>query len=100
MEAENPYFTEKRARMTFAQLLTEVEKEYEQVATFAEGLSGDSSTGRRIFSCLKTHPWGNIRRWRACSGGSVRFMFNFTSTTARDPAGSECTGPVKKSAGQ
>lgn len=39
IEAENPFFTEKRSRMTVAQLLTELEKEYGRMADFATGLS-------------------------------------------------------------
>jgi len=32
IEPENPFFSEKRARMTFTQLLSEVEREYDRIS--------------------------------------------------------------------
>jgi hypothetical protein len=32
IEAENPFFSEERARMTFTQLLSEVEREYDRIS--------------------------------------------------------------------
>ena len=88
IEPENPFFTGKRARMTFDQLLAEVERQYGRIAKFAAGLPwacpGNSSTGRRIFPCSKNRRLENTRRSKpgsACSGVQMSLILNFTSTT-------------------
>jgi hypothetical protein len=54
----NPFFSDKRARMSFAQLLSEVEKEYGRISAFAEGLS-DEQLGRKArIPQLKDAPIG------------------------------------------
>jgi hypothetical protein len=46
IEAENPFFTENRSRMTLKELFTEFEKEYNHIAEVVEGLS-EKQLGRK-----------------------------------------------------
>ncbi len=58
IEAENPYFTDRRAQMTFAALLAEFEKEYSRIADFAAGLSADQLNRKAHVPLLKETPLG------------------------------------------
>jgi hypothetical protein len=61
IEAENPFFTGKRSRMTFAQLLRELEGEYDRMADLVTGLS-DKQLGRKVHVPLfKESPFGEYQ---------------------------------------
>ncbi len=54
----NSFFSDKRARMTFVQLLSEVEREYARISEFARGLS-EGQLGRKArIPQLKDSPLG------------------------------------------
>ena len=58
LEAGEAYFSEKRSGMTFAQLLSEVEKEFERMSQFAVRLSRGQLDRKAHIPVLKDSPLG------------------------------------------
>jgi hypothetical protein len=72
IEVENPFFSEGRSRRRFAELLAELEREYDHMAEFVAGLSEDQLSRMAHMPILKESPWGEyptLAQWIQAIGG-------------------------------
>lgn len=58
IEAENPFFSERRSAMTFEGLLAEFESEYDRIAEFVAGMSDEQLNRKAHIPMLKESPIG------------------------------------------
>lgn len=73
----NPFFSEQRSRMTFRQLLAEVEREYDGIAGFAADLTADQLQRTARIPKLKESPLGEYPTLEKMVSGLGEFHLQF-----------------------
>lgn len=77
LNAENPFFTENRAAMSFGELVAECELNYQRVAKFAEELTEEQLARTAHIPELKDSPLGEYPTLAGMIGGLGEFHIQF-----------------------
>ncbi len=73
----NPYFSEARGRMTFAQLLSEFDNSYRALADFAGGLSAEQLSRKARIPVMKDTPLGEYQSLGEWIRGVAEYHITF-----------------------
>jgi hypothetical protein len=84
LDTENPFFTEHRARMSFAELVAECEQNYERVANLAAELSDEQMARKAHVTKLKDTPLGEYPTLEGMISGLGEYHVQFHTDHLRE----------------